>query len=238
MLLSDIFEHLTYGELSTLKIGGLKDGGEINSADYPQVISFINLAMVELYKKFLLLEKNVTIQLLPNILEYELTYDHAVSNPAPVDEDLPRYIMDVGYNTPFTEDVLQIHSVYDLNFEEIPINDLNERTSVFTPFDNVLQVPYPDQGDYLDLIYHAYPKKIDLQLSDPTAEQVRIPAQLLSALLAYVGFRAHISLPAGDKSKATEHLSRFTGICNEIRLLGTLNQANLSNLKLKDKGWS
>lgn len=237
MLLSEIFEHLTYGELSTLSIGGLKTDGEIQEADYPQVISFVNMAMVDLYKKFLLLEKNVTIEQFDNILEYELLYIHAQSNPDPVDPDITRFIADTGYNKPFEEDVLQIYAVYDENFDEIVLNDLNERTSVFTPFDNVLQVPYPAQGDYLDIIYHAYPKKISLSLLDPSKEQVRLPQQLLSALTAYVGYRANISLPAGDNSKASEHLSRYTGMCNEIRQLGTFNKANLSNLKSKDRGF-
>ena len=48
MYLSEIFEHLTYGELSTIEIGGLKAGGAIDASNYPQVISFINLGMVDL----------------------------------------------------------------------------------------------------------------------------------------------------------------------------------------------
>ena len=236
MLLSEIFEHLTYGELSTLDIGGLKKGG-IQPEHYAQVISFINMGLMDLYKKFILLEKSVTVDLYENITEYHLTYEHAQSNPAPADPYITRYIADTGFNGPFTADILQIHSVYDKNFEEIPLNDLNDKNSVFTIMDNIVQVPYPGQGTYLDFIYQAAPKKIALTTDTCNTEDVLVPQQLLSALTAYVGFRAHISLPAGRNSKATEHLSRYTDMTNEILHLGTLNKPTLKNLKLEDKGF-
>lgn len=236
MYLSEIFEHLTYGELSTLKIGGLEKGG-IQPESFPQVISFINMAMIDIYRKFLIVDKNVTIEQFDNILEYSLTYEHAQSNLAPVDPAITRYIADTGYNTPFTEDVLQIHSAYQKNFEELPLNDLNERTSIFTIADDMIQIPYPAQGEFIDLIYHANPEKIPLDTTACDTLKVRLPQQFLSALLAYVGYRAHISLPAGNTSKSTEHLGRYLGICNDIRLIGTFNKPNLSNLKLLDRGF-
>ena len=236
MYLSEIFEHLTYGELSTLKIGGLKDSGAIAAADYPQVISFINLGMIDLYKKFLLQEKNVVLELFDHITEYELYYEHAQSNPDPIQDDITRYIADTGYEKPFEEDILQIHSAYDSNFEEIPLNDMNERSSIFTIGDDIVQVPYPGQGTFIDLIFHAYPTKIPLDTVTPETYKIRLPQQFIAALTAYVGFRAHISLPAGAASKATEHFSRYSGICNEIRILWTSNNPYLSNMKALDQG--
>lgn len=237
MLLSDIFEHLTYGELSTLEIGGLKTGGEIAVSNYPQVISFINLGLVDLYKKFLISEKNVVLELFDHITEYNLKYEHAQSNPDPIDPEITRYIADTGFEKPFEEDVLQIHSAYDVNFEEIPLNDMNQRASIFTISDDIVQIPYPGQGTFIDLIYHAYPVKTPLNTTDPDTYEVRLPLQFLAALLAYVGYRAHIALPAGDASKASEHFARYTGMCNEIRLLGTFNKPNLSNMKALNQGW-
>ena len=89
----------------------------------------------------------------------------------------------------------------------------------------------------IDLIYNAYTKKIPLNTTDPDTYEVIVPRQFLAALLAYVGYREHVALPAGDAFKAREHLSRYNGMCNEIRLLGTFNKPKLTNMKSHDQGF-
>ena len=71
MLLSKLFEHLTYSELSTLAIGGYDDG-EVPPEDYKKIIVNANLALIELYKRFPLSVREVVIQLRSNITEYQL----------------------------------------------------------------------------------------------------------------------------------------------------------------------
>ena len=51
MLLSDIFEQLTMGEVSQLSLGGTNEGGVLPQ-DYPKIVPHINLALTEIYKRF------------------------------------------------------------------------------------------------------------------------------------------------------------------------------------------
>jgi len=231
MFLSEVFEHLTYGELSQLFVGSEDDS--INESDYPKVISFINMAMIDLYKKFPLLEKEVLIDLDEAITNYLLTSMYTVSSgTAPV-----KYIIDT-VESPFENDILQISSVWDEDGESVPLNDLNKADSVFTPLFNSLQVPNSINETSLSVIYRAYPEKIDLTVNTLTTVETALPDQFMSPLLAYVGYRAHLGLPAGDKAKSTEFLSSYYGMCKEIRELGTVNKDNDTNLKLDTNGWS
>ena len=61
MLLSEIFDQLTYGELSQTILGG-KAGGVIAQESYPAVISHINLGLTELYKRFPIKVREIEIQ--------------------------------------------------------------------------------------------------------------------------------------------------------------------------------
>ena len=56
MLLSDLFEQLTYGELSQLEYSGVDDEG-FTVNDYKRVIPHINLGLAELHKRFLIREE-------------------------------------------------------------------------------------------------------------------------------------------------------------------------------------
>jgi len=51
MILKSIFDNLTFGELSSINLGG-KHLGEIDPNNYKEVIVHINMAVLELYKRF------------------------------------------------------------------------------------------------------------------------------------------------------------------------------------------
>ena len=71
MLLSEIFEQLTYGELSQINLGGKDDGG-IASSDYPAVVAHINMALTELFKRFPLRLKEIQLQTYSTLTTYQL----------------------------------------------------------------------------------------------------------------------------------------------------------------------
>ena len=60
MKLSTIFSHLTFGELKQFGIGGYEDYKEIQPENYEEVVNHINLALLNLYTRFPILEKEDT----------------------------------------------------------------------------------------------------------------------------------------------------------------------------------
>ena len=51
MLLSELFDQLTFGELSQIYVAGRDEIG-IQAADYEKIIPHINLGLTELHKRF------------------------------------------------------------------------------------------------------------------------------------------------------------------------------------------
>ena len=81
MTLQDIFDKLTFGELSQIGVSG--NGTGISQEDYPKLISHVNLGLTDLYTKFPLREREVVIQQYDEISFYELDITHAQSNTMP-----------------------------------------------------------------------------------------------------------------------------------------------------------
>lgn len=204
MKLSEIFEQLTYGELSQLNIGGVEQGA-INETNYKNVVGHINLGLTALYKRFPLQRSKVDVPLLPGIVDYQLT----------------------------VTDLIKIESVYtDAGFE-LPLNNEAEKYSVFTPTflrmslhpDFVAQGPdLPD--DYkttgLSVVYRSNHAKIVVGVNfNPTAYEVYLPDSHLEALLFYVASR--VNNPIGMVNEFNAGNSYAAKYENECQRLETQN---------------
>jgi len=233
MLLSEVFNYLTYGELGQLSVGGLEDGG-IRSKDYPRIINSINLGLIELYKEFPLKTREIFVQMYDHIATYTLHTDYAVSNLTSTQPY--KYIIDTA-NEPFTNDVLVIDGVFNEEGEEYPLNDSNQTWSVFTPSYNSIQVPFADGNNALSVIYRASPTKLDPINSDPSVTDVPIPDSLLEPLISYVVSKAFASVGGGSNNEAGLYYNKFKASLNDIKSAGILNRENYFNERLWRNGW-
>jgi len=238
MLLSEIFEYLQYGEFAQLAIGGNgPDEVGIKPKDYPRIVSAVNLALIELHKRFPIKQDQLTLQLHSHITEYILHSDYADSN---IESDKPyKYILDAVLIEPFLDNILLIRHVYDELGEEYVLNDINDIFSFHTPQSNVLQVPYPDNENTLSVIFRAGPNKINhVGLSDLTTVNVDLPDQFLEALLNYVAHRIFLSLNLGEgQSEANNFLAKFEAACAQINHLGLFVVDTNQNTKFGENGW-
>jgi len=235
MLLSDIFEHLVYGELSTHALSSTND---IETKDYPRLVTVINSGLQELYKRFDLKTGEITLRLYAQITNYTLHTDWALSDPN-TSGNTPLYILDVATGVPFTDDILLITHVYDEIGNEYALNDLNREDSVYTPTPTTLQVPYPDDENTLAVIYRAEPEKIvHLGLTDPTTVTVALPNQFMHALGLFVAFKILFPIDTGDQNSDSEsYYDKFERACALINHLGTVNVDTNLNRKFGDGGW-
>src|SRR5690625_3224463 len=103
MKLIEIFNQLTYGELSQLHIGG-EEVGEIRPQDYMAIVPHINLGLTALHKRFLIREGRLRIELQPGMYTYVLHSEHAVSHRA---SRKTRYILDSA-DQPFNDDIIKV----------------------------------------------------------------------------------------------------------------------------------
>lgn len=222
MKLQEIFDQLTYGELSQLSIGG-SEQGEISEANYPRVLAHINLGLTELYKRFNLKEKRLVVPLQRNADVYQLNVD----------------------------DILKIERVITDSEFEMTLNHESDPYSCFTPSLKSLRIPelvmnqgssLPDElkTTALTVVYRANHPKIVIRFGyiQPERVEVELPSSHLQALLYFVASRAHNPIGMTNEFNAGNNWNmKYERACQELEAEGLQVDRGINNLRLNRNGW-
>lgn len=247
MKLQEIFNQLTYGELSQLSIGG-GEAGAVAPANYDRLLAHINLGLTALYKRFPLKENQVKIELQPGRLTYPIHSKYAVNGRN--SREPVRYIKDTVAE-PFRDDIHKIERVYTSGGLEFGLNDLEDPFSMMTPTATVLRVPAdivtpPVELDdalrttTLDVVYRANHAILvgDGPDLDPEAVEIELPYSHLEPLLYFVAARVHT--PTGMSNEANMgniYSAKYEQSCQEIETRN-LRVDNVSQPdRLTRNGW-
>jgi len=178
MTVNDVATQLKYGELRAVA----------SKHDLAAIVSYINLALIDLYGKFKISRSEQLIDLIDNTSIYPL-------NP----------------------NVMVVETVFN-ELGELAVNDDSNINSVFTPSYDTLQVPNAKTGAQVSVLYIASPETLVVDTNDTitNAQIVRIPPQLLEPLLHYVGYRAHMSVNGDIKAENNTHYIRYNASCKRI----------------------
>jgi len=238
MTLLELMKDLTYGELAQFKIGNLLPGERDSEPDptrYEQLISHINLGLLAIYKRFFLSSKEIYIQQYSQIATYVLSSKYAQTNIASAEPI--KYIMDTVQN-PFLDDVLKIEEVYDEEGNKLPMNDVTEDLSVFTPNYRSVQVPYPVDANTMAVQYRAaHPKIIYTRDINPAEIEVEVPNSLHEALLYYVASRYATSVGGDGGNEGNTYFQKFEDSCNKVDEYGLEVQAEPGDWRFDQGGW-
>lgn len=235
MILQSILKDLTYGELQGLRIGNLLPGegeSEPDPHQYEQIISYINLGLTEIYKRFFLRSVEIYVQEHQEIATYLLHSDFAQSNVVSVED--PKYIMDTP-ELPFQDDILKIEEVYDEAGVKIALNDISDEYSIYTPTYRSIQVPYPDDNTTIAVQYRANHPRISANVTTEAADiEVAIPNSLYEALLYFVGSRAHRPI---NPEKSADYWQMFKRSVDDVERLGLEVQGEPGDWRFDAHGW-
>jgi hypothetical protein len=211
MTVADVIEYAKYGELAQLGvIVNLKSTDPIEVVDAEkQVLSYINLGLIELYKRFDLRTEEMVIELQENTTIYTIS------------------------NSNFNS----VYSVYGEDGKELSLNNQDDPLSILTPSYNTIQVPNPVTGAAIYVIYNASPTALVWSSTLSTAV-VTLPSVMLEAMLHYVGYRAHGAMNGNVDGENNTHYIRFEASCSKLKEIGAFTDDTLvSGTKLEDKGW-
>lgn len=236
MKLLDLFRDLALGELSNL---AHSEGGTIIPAKRPQVVTYANEGLLALYSKFVLMERDMLVEMREGVTNYHLLKRYAMSqydaeNP-PDRWHLPYIIDTIG--EPFQEDVIKILSVYNSFGQKMPLNDLENCRSVFNPQSTVLQVPFPIPGQALALEYQAkHPK---LEHCDCEETEILLPEVLHSALRAYIAWKVFMHMNTQESTgKGQEHQMNYEGHCLDVVEKDLVSSSSsTTNVRFHKRGW-
>lgn len=198
MTLEDIFDGLTYGELSQMHIGGAEEEG-ITPENRYRMISHISLGLSNLHKRFLLREAESVVYRIGAITSYTL--------------DIP--------------DLLRVLRVYDAEGNELVMNDATCDESVFTPAFNILRVPPEVPEGNLKIVYQADHPAIGAREASKTPERVKInlPRTHLEPLLLFVASRIMNPIGAINMGQSSFHegnnyAQKYEQACRALEMEG------------------
>jgi len=203
--------------LSMVKSGEMKNVAITATSE--DIIEYLNIAMIEMYKRFPLKTKEYLIPLQDNVIEYTIP-DENFMYIAAAYQELPE-------NDTSTDNRLGINDEDD----PLAVNMVNW---------NVVQIPVSITGTYVSIIYVAAPDYIVYDEAGTHLNlTLELPPQLLEALLHYIGYRAHGSVTAEIKSENNTYYQRFEASCNRARTLGLITRESLkSHHKFGKRGFA
>lgn len=193
------------------------------------IIGFINLALIELYKRFPLKVSEHLIELETGKTIYDLPTDYMwiVAAYQEVDENL------------------------DIPYLQVPINEEDNPASVNTIGWNKIQIPVTTTGAFISIIYVASPITC---LYDDTADineqfyyidedstkvyTIPIPPQMVEALLEYVAYKANKTLGVNGQAEGNIYYQTFETSCQKILQLGMFSIDDLDMTARDLKGFA
>lgn len=237
MNLSSLFQELSFGELSNTSIGNDGSGG-IATSNQPKIVLYANDALIKLYSRFILKEREVLIEMNEWTTNYHLLPRFAIQYVPEAEDDSDnepiRYILDLPLE-PFTDEVIRVLEVHDSNGHKMALNDANMPGSLFTPQAKVLQVPEPEAEKSLSVVYQAKHKPLDGTLD----QDIEVPDVLVEAFRAYIAYKVFSSVNS-DKSmsKAQEMLQLYEGLCADVQDKDTVSNSQVaSSDKFHERGF-
>lgn len=249
MTLQDIFDQLTYGELSQLSIGG-GEAGIINESNHSRVLAHVNLGLTDLYSRFTLKEGRVRMQLVTDRIEYPINSKFAVSNTR--SREAVRYLIDSS-TLPFQDDILKIERVLTDADIEMALNNPGNEYSAFTTTSTILRLHkdvvngssnLPDwlKTTFVELVYRANHPKIvkGLTLFDPERIQVQLPDTHLNALLLFVASRVHTpGGMVGEFNAGNNYFAKYMAEITALTAAGLrVDQGGGDNQRFRARGWA
>jgi hypothetical protein len=244
MRLKEIFDQLTYGELSQISIGG-GAAGAIREEDYPKMVAHVNLGLMALYKRFNLKEGRFIINLQDGLTSYQLNSQYCTTNTrsrAPL-----KYINDAAY--PFKDNLLKVEHVFASGGFEFNVNNPVDVYSMTTPTQRVLVVPADIvakkdtlleemKTDTLEVVYRAGHPKLSMEDIEPEDIELELPETHVDALLLYVAARVHTPAGIGEtESTGNNYYAKYELACQQLEDQDYQVDKGAQYNKIERNGW-
>jgi hypothetical protein len=244
MKLKEIFDQLTYGELSQISIGG-GAAGTVRPEDYPKLVAHVNLGLTALYKRFNLKRGQFKLVLQPGVTMYALNSKFAVTNTR--SREAVKFINDTGM--PFRDDLLKVENVYsDLGFE-FGVNNPADALSMNTPSQRMLVVPadivaradwLPDdlKTSALTVHFRANHPKLEAEDVEPEDLEIDLPETHLEALLLFIAARVHTPIGiGGEDNTGNTYFQKYEMACQELENRNLQIDHGTQYDRLQKGGW-
>lgn len=238
ILLSELFEMLATGEFSNMALSR-DHTGSIDEGEYSKVVNHINLGLVEIFKRFNLLQREVTIHADPSVSTYSIQPKFAVDYNL---VSLMKYLEKPDdYDGYFS--VVKLLDIYDTDGTNYPMNDRHCEPAIMAMSHDTIKITGLEAATELCVIYQSWPTKIVVDDDlDPKEFNVSIPEIVVEALLYYVASRVYKPTGSNDSTanadKSAGYQQQYELACTKIGLYGLDTQDNDTRDKITEGDWA
>lgn len=235
MNLANILSKLSLGPLSEQAAYGT-GAGSVETDKIPQLVHHIGLGLTALYTRFPLLIRTLELETVDGLFEYPLQARFAQTSSS---TEPNKFIKDSGFN-PFTGDVLKVTGIQDARTGcDLPLNKRHDELSWYVTSYDTVRMGYPKTGDRYRIEYRARHAALEPNPTDPSTVEIRLPDELVPALLHYVAGQVYGGLSMeGALAKSQGHLTSYENECQLHEQTNTWDQHNEPhNTKFCAGGW-
>lgn len=231
MNVGDLFQNLSFGELSNLSIG-MEGAGTISAEGRPKIVGFANKALTQLHSRFTQRIDEVLVEMQEGVQRYVLASRFAVSHTTP--PQVGAYILD-SVEEPFQDNVIRILSIEDTNPPQdnpdvLPIEArAMAHSTVF--------VREPRAGGVLRVEYQANHPRLSIPVDE--TKVISLAPVLEEALELLVAAKVYSSMNGeGHLAKSRELLAAYEGICQTVDLESLLAEGAVTGWhRTRDRGF-
>ena len=183
--------------------------------DTNAMLGFINLAILEIYKRFDLWNAEAVITQVDGTDTYTLV------------ESDTNVTIDLSDNK-----FLHILSIKDANGDEYSVESKTDEFKITMPKYDQIKVHTVVPGSSMYIVYKAAPLFITAD-----TEEIQLPYQFIEPMMLYAGYKGQASIKSGVKEENNTQYMRFEASCNRIELEGLFNQDDLQSTKFEQRGF-
>lgn len=236
MKLQEIFDQLTYGELSQYVVGGKGSNG-IQFESYPEIINHINLGLTALYKRFVISKKELSIVPQTGLFTYVLHPDYLIGS----NSNKPYKYLVASSEFPFNAEVLSILQIFDSDQAEIQPNSSRAINPVYFDSPYLVRLPSPNPDNPVTLVYQSNHPKIILNSMYAQDTEIELPILFLDCLLFFIGSRVAASNPSINDTNvqdSAQFMAKYELACTLIEQKGLLKtEEEIVNGRFEQGGW-
>jgi hypothetical protein len=230
MNLGDLFQRLSYGELSNLSMAERAPDGQILATEHDKLASYANHAIGQLYARFSYKRGYVSISLSDSRKDYRiLEGDDALLPGETLIGEVVKILGVTRLDDPATTTVDET--------EVLGINQRDNACSVKVTGYDMIRVQEPVAGTVLEIEYRARPSR--LALPADLSQEIDIAPVLEEALELNVAARVYSGMNGElNIMKARELLGRYEEACRIIEAEDLLSETETSDYdRLRAGGW-
>lgn len=220
ILLKDLFTLLATGEFSNISLR--KDAsGFLDEAEYEKVLGHINLGLVELYKRFNLMENEIKLHADPSVETYHIQADKVATE----DNISTRDYLQRPDSFDGRINIIEITDVFSEDGSRMVLNNRFLSPAIKQTSPISLKIINLDVAEVFDITYRAYPSAIVLDDDfDLNEFALYIPQTIVEALLYYVASRVYKPMGANNStanaSKSESYQQQYELSCQKIEIFG------------------